>query len=167
MTTNARQIPFIEPEHAPVLARPYLEDGGSPLAAVLAHVPELLEATLPFVATILGPSHLGERLKHIVVLRTSVVNACRYCTRVYSESANEAGLCAQDVTALRGSEPQLRDFTEREATAIVFASAFCHEPATSVAPLKSHFRDDEIVALATIAGATLFLNRFASAMGLA
>jgi AhpD family alkylhydroperoxidase len=134
---------------------------------VLAHVPELLEVTMPFIAGVLGPSHLGERLKHLIVLRTSVINGCRYCTRVYRDTAGSAGISADESAALLGRDAVDAQFSSRERAAIAFVTAFCDDPAASVALLKADFRDDEIVALATIVGTTLFLNRFATAMGLA
>ncbi len=158
------KIPPLTLDRSPLLARPYLQSA-SPLAAMLAHVPELLEATMPFVSVVLGPSQLGERLKHLVVLRTSVCNACRYCTRVYSEGGG-SGLSADDIASIRTPQPLATLFNERERAALAFVDRFCAQPSGSIESLRAHFRDDEIVALVTIAGATDFLNRFATALGL-
>ena len=164
MRRNVTKIPPLTLDRAPLLARPYLQSD-SPLAAMLAYVPELLEATMPFVSTVLGPSHLGERLKHLVVLRTSVRNGCRYCTRVYSDRG-DSGLSDEDMAAIRAPQPHVIGFDERERAALAFVDRFCSEPSGSVDSLSALFRDDEIVALVTIAGATDFLNRFAMALGL-
>ncbi len=166
MRKDSRAISRLSVEDAPIFAKEYLQAGYSPLASVLAHVPELLEATLPFAASVLGPSHLGERLKTLVILRTSVVNGCRYCTRLYELSAPVAGLSEAEIRALTASDYRASSWTERERAALSFVASFCRSPSTSVAPLKSLFRDDEIVALAVICGSTLFLNRFATAMEL-
>ena len=49
-------------ERAPLLARPYYEAGDpGPIAAALAHVPELMDVALPFIATVLGPTRLPAR----------------------------------------------------------------------------------------------------------
>lgn len=167
MRTNTTEIPPIDANRAPLLARPYLHDGSGSLAAMLAHVPEFLEATMPFVAVVLGPSQLGERLKHLVILRTSVIGGCRYCTRVYRDTAAESGVSSTEAAALCANELDLSPFTEREAIALTFVETFSCDPAASVAPLHALFRSDEIVALVTIAGTTVFLNRFATALGLA
>ena len=166
MGTTTTEIPPIDVNRAPLLARPYLQNGGS-LAAMLAHVPELLEATMPFVSVVLGPSQLGERLKHLVILRTSVLGGCRYCTRVYRDTATDYGVSPAEAAALCASEPDLSPFAEREAIALTFVETFSRNPAASVAPLHAVFRADEIVALVTIAGTTVFLNRFATALSLA
>ncbi|MGI8439509.1 MAG: hypothetical protein ACR2NV_04800 [Thermoleophilaceae bacterium] len=76
-------VPLIDAEQAPILARPYYSDEGppSPLTASLAHVPEILEVTLPFVGRILGPSAVDARTKELVVVRTSALMECRYASR--------------------------------------------------------------------------------------
>lgn len=55
-------IDLITAEHAPLLACPYFRDGDpGPIVAALAQVPEVLEAALPFISVILGPSSIPLR----------------------------------------------------------------------------------------------------------
>lgn len=159
-------IPPLDGVTAPLLARPFLEGADpSPLAAVLAHVPELLETALPFIGTVYGPTALAARLKEIVVLRTSVLNGCRYCTRVHRALANEAGLTPAEITDLCDGRPAA-SFEAPERAAIAFAEALCAAPGDALAIVQPHFRDHEIVELAVLAGTTIFLNRFCTAMGI-
>lgn len=164
--TSSPAIPLIARERAPLLARPYLAgDEPSPLAGLMAHVPELLEATMPFIAAIYGPTALAPRLKELVILRVSVRNGCRYCTRVHDDVAAEAGVSEGERRALQAPETPLA-LEGRERAAVLFADAMCAAPGDAVAGLREFFRDDEIVELTMLAGATIFLNRFCTALGL-
>ena len=79
---------LIEEPTAPLLARPYFASGDpGPIVASLAQVPELLGPTLPFLGSVLGPSWIPLRDKEIVILRTSAVMGCRYCTDAHSAVA--------------------------------------------------------------------------------
>ena len=71
---------LVGPDQAPLLARPYYAGGDpGPIVAALAQVPELLETTMPFLGTALGPSGIDWRTKEIVIVRTSALAGCRYC----------------------------------------------------------------------------------------
>ncbi len=160
-------IPLLDLAQAPLLARRYLSpEGCSPLAAVLAHVPELLETAMPFLGTLYGPTALADRLKEIVTVRISAVGGCRYCTRVHGALAAAAGLLPAEIAGLGGQTEFVPTFTEEERAAIAFAEALCRRPAGSVALLRPHFRDDQIVELALLGATTISLNRFCTAMGL-
>ena len=154
-------------EDAPLLARPYLEGGDSPLAAAIAHVPELLEVAMPFISIVYGPTALPERLKEIVVLRTSALNGCRYCTRVHAALASAAGLDTAEIASLQHGAALPATLDDSERAAFAFSEAMCARPAEAVPLLKPFFRDDQIVELAVLAGTTIFLNRFCTSLGLA
>ena len=162
-----RTIPLMTCENAPLLARRYLEDGENPLAAAMAHVPELVEVAMPFFSVVYGPTALPERLKEIVVLRTSALNGCRYCTRVHAAFAASAGLDAAEVASLQHGAPLPATLDDSERAVFTFSEAMCARPAEAVALLKPFFRDDQIVELAMLAGTTIFLNRFCTSMGFA
>ncbi len=153
-------------ENAPLLARQYLENV-EPLAATIAHVPELLEVAMPFFGVVYGPTALPERLKEIVVLRTSALGGCRYCTRVHATLASAAGLDAAEVASLMHGAPFPATSSDSERAAFAFAEAMCARPDEAVSLLKPFFRDDQIVELTMLAGTTIMLNRFCTAMGFA
>ena len=71
------RVTLVEPVDAPLLARPYFATDGetSPIVRALAQVPELLPATMPFVAQVLGPAALDLRAKELIVLRVSDARA--------------------------------------------------------------------------------------------
>lgn len=160
-------IPLIDRNNAPLLARPYLEvDQPNPLAAVMTHVPELLEVAMPFIGAVYGPTALPGRFKEIVVLRTSVLNQCRFCTRVHTTLAANAGLTPDEIAFLHGTGPSPSTLDECQLAAFPFADALCNRPSDAVSTVKPFFRNDQIVELAMLAGMTIFLNRFCMAIGL-
>ena len=163
----ASLIPLMTRDDAPLLAKQYLDGEQNPLAALIAHVPEVLEVAMPMFGVVYGPTALPERLKEIVVLRTSALNGCRYCTRVHAKLAADAGLDAEEVTSLQHGAPFPSSMSDGERALAAFAEAMCVRPAEAVSALQPFFRDDQIVEFALLAGTTIFLNRFCTAMGLA
>jgi len=161
----------IEVQDAPPLAVPYLS-GPTPsaLAALLAHVPELVAPTFGFMDAIYGPSSLPDRLKELVVVRLSALNGCTYCTRTHDVFAREAGVSASEIAALIAEAPvDGVTFAPRERAALAFAERLARDDAAArlaaSGTARAYFREDEVVALAMLACATLCLNRFCTALG--
>lgn len=158
-------VPLIEPGNEPLLARAFFDGAGtSPLVRALAHVPELLEVAMPFVASVYGPTALPDRLKEIVVLRISARNGCRYCTRVHRDLASTAGLDAREIAELERADTAPTAFDDRERATIDFCDALCDGAASTAAILREWYLTHEIVELALLASATIFLNRFCTAL---
>ncbi len=164
---------LIDAEQAPILARPYYPDEGSPspITASLAHVPEVLEATLPFVARILGPTAVGLRAKEIVILRTSALMECRYCVQTHTAVALDSGLTVEEVRALRGEAELEAVFTRAEELVLIawvdaVALGRGAVPEEVSARAREAMGDPELVELTLVAAATLMLNRYCSALGL-
>lgn len=162
----------ITPDQAPLLARPYFSAGDpGPIAATLAHVPELLGPALSFLGPVLAPSGLSFRTKEIVIVRTSAVAGCRYCVQSHSTVALDAGLSVEQVRALqdtRGSADAL--FPDPREVALLrwvdLVAGSGPVVAQERAAVLAHWSDYEVVELTTVVGATLLLNRFATALAL-
>lgn len=157
---------------APLLAQRYYERGDpGPLVAAMAQVPELLEVALPFIGSTFGPSALSWRTKELVIVRVSALARCRYCVQTHTAVALDAGLTRVEVLALRGDPDHPHIFRDRADRALL---AWSDQVAAGTGPvdgatrdgLKAHFSDHEIVELTMLAGATLMLNRFATALEL-
>ncbi|MGH9223469.1 MAG: carboxymuconolactone decarboxylase family protein [Acidimicrobiales bacterium] len=168
---GAPLVPLISAEQAPLLARPFFAGGDpGPISAALAHVPEMLEVTAPFLGTVLGPSAIATRTKEIAILRTSARASCRYCVEAHSVVARDAGLSVDEVRALRG---------QLDATAVFAAGAdravigWC-DALVGAGPvgreaksqLRGCFADHEVVELTLLVATTLLLNRFCTALDL-
>ncbi len=164
-------VRLVEAGGAPLLARPYFAGGDpGPIVAALALVPELLEATAPFLGAVLGPSAVPLRLKEMVILRTSARASCRYCVEAHTVVARDAGLTVAEVRALRGEadiDGVFADASERAAIgwcdAVVDTGAI---PEGARAALASSFPEHLVVELTLLAATTLLLNRFCTALRL-
>ncbi len=165
-------VPLVEVEQAPILARPFYPGEGpaSPITASLAHVPEVLEVTLPFVGRILGPTAVDARTKEIVILRCSALMECRYCVETHTAVALDCGLSRKEIRALRGEEVEAVFTDEYELALIAWVDAVAlgrgAAPPEVTARAKEAMGDPQLVELTLVAGATLMLNRFCSALGL-
>jgi AhpD family alkylhydroperoxidase len=164
-------VTLLGADQAPLLARPYYERGDpGPIVAALAQVPELLEVAVPFIGAVLGPSALDWRTKELVIVRVSALMECRYCVNAHTAVALDAGLSRTEILALRGKAglDAIIDPAERAMLAWVDAVAAGPGPIDPAvhAGLRPHFADHEIVELTMLAGATLMLNRFATALRL-
>ena len=164
-------VALVEADQAPLLARPYFADGDpGPIVAALAQVPEMLEATMPFLARVLGPSCLPPRIKEIVVLRTSARASCRYCIEAHTVVARDVGLSLAEVRALRGElrvEATFPDPPERAVIGWCDALVGTGPVGEDLkASLGGAFADHEVVELTLLGATTLLLNRFCTALDL-
>ncbi len=167
----------IQPDQAPLLARPYYAGGDpGPIAATLAHVPELLETALPFIGGALGASAIDFRTKEIVILRTSALLSCRYCIDAHTMVALSSGLTHDQVDALRSAAthdaatmrqafPEARDAVLLEWIEHV-ASGRGPLPAATSERAAAAFAEHELVELTVVIGVTMLLNRYATALQL-
>ena len=158
-------------DQAPLLARPYFASGDpGPIVAALAQVPELLEVAMPFLGTALGPSGIDRRTKEIVIVRVSALAGCRYCVQAHTVVALDAGLSRDQVTALRAETPVEDSFTDARELALIAWADLVAGPGpvsdAARAAVRAHFADHEVVELTALAGTTLLLNRFATALAL-
>ena len=165
-------VPLVEAGQAPLLARRYYA-GGDPgaIVATLAHVPEVLEVAMPFIATTLGASAIDARTKELVILRTSARLGCRYCTQTHTVAACDSGLSRAEVAALRGEAPVDGAFgSPRELALLAWTDAVAVGPGpvppAARAALLAQFDDPEIVELTLLVAATAMLNRFCTALEL-
>ena len=157
---------------APLLLRELFAAGDpGPIVAALAQVPELCQATLPFIGAALGPSWVPIRLKEIAILRTSALLGCRYCVEAHTVVAHDVGFDLVQLGALRaeaGTDGCFADPTEAAVLRWVDALAGGRgplDPAAATA-LAAFLPDHAIVELTVTVGATMFLNRFATALRL-
>jgi AhpD family alkylhydroperoxidase len=164
------RVDLISIDQAPLLARPWYRDDGSasPITRALAQVPELVDVAMPFIGTLFDAGAVDLRAKELVILRVSAVNRCRYCVATHTVAAWDAGLTEAETAALRGAPTGLG---RREMALVRWCDAISQagEPVGDeiAAGLNEHFADHEIVELTLLAGATLMLNRFCTALELA
>jgi len=152
---------------APLLVRRLFADGDpGPIAAALANVPELAGPALALIGAVYGPTGIPARLKEIVVLRVSAANRCAYCIETHSGVARRMGFGGDEVASLRGEAPMPAAYGPQERALVAFSDAISDDPDTATACLRTLFSDAEIVELVLLAGTTILLNRFATALEL-
>jgi AhpD family alkylhydroperoxidase len=130
-------------------------------------VPELVEVTLSFVGRVYGETSIDLRTKEIVILRVSARSGCRYCVDTHTVAAWDAGLGVEETTGLCATPSGL---SEPETALVEWCDALCAAPEpvpkAAVDRLREHFAEHEVVELTLVAGATLMLNRFCTALEL-
>lgn len=157
---------------APLLAKPFYAGGDpGPIAATMAHVPELLGSALPFLGAVLSPGCLDLRTKEIAIVRTSALLGCRYCVDSHTPVALDAGLTNVQARALRG-EAELADaFTDgRDVRLIAWIDAVAGGRGAIAddvsAAARATFTEGELVELTLLVSTTMLLNRYATALRL-
>ena len=166
----APRVALIDAASAPLLARNLFTSGDpGPIAASLAQVPELLAPTLEFLGAVLGPSWIGLRDKEIVILRTSAVMGCRYCTEAHTVAALDSGLTRIEVRGLRGEVPLTDAFPDQSDRALVaWCDAVAHGVDSDVEKAHAGLAADDarLVELTLLVSTTVLLNRYATALAL-
>ena len=166
----APRVRLVEGESAPLLARALFASGDpGPIAASLAQVPELLAPTLPFLGAVLGPSWIPLRDKEIVILRTSAVMGCRYCTEAHTVVALDSGLTRDEVRGLRGELPVTEAFPDAADRALVaWCDAVAHGVDSDLDTARAALVGDDarVVELTLLVATTVLLNRYATALAL-
>jgi len=168
----AARVRLLDAASAPLATRPYFAEGDpGPIAASLAHVPDLLPAALSFIGAALGGSWLPTRTKEIVILRVSALAGCRYCTAAHTVVALDSGLSLDQVRSLRGELPLAPAFDNAADLAVIGWSDAVHagselDLAAARELIAAHFEDGAVVELTVCATATLMLNRYATSLAL-
>lgn len=165
-------IDLIDARRAPLLVRDLFSDGDpGPIVASLAHVPELCEVALPFIGAALGPGGASARRTEIAIVRTSADLACRFCTDTHTVVGAAAGLTVRELRALRHELDVDGIFTDAVELALidwVDALATGTGPVDPLVATRARLLlgDHQLVELTVAVGATMLLNRLATAFDL-
>ena len=165
-------IHLLTQKEAPLLVRKYFENGTpGPITRSLAHVPEMLNATLPFIGTVLGPSALAFRIKEIVILRTSYLFRCNYCVNTHSFVASKGGFSQDEILGLRNQLPFQEIFKASQESSLIqwvdsIADSSKPISAKIKEKIKKHFSEADIVELTLLTSTTIMLNRYATILEL-
>ena len=163
---------LLDADQAPITAQPYFADGDpGPIVAALATVPELLGPTLNFVGAALGPGSVPVRAKELAILRTSILQGCRYCVHVHTAVALDVGLSTDEIRGLRGDIVLEDAFPEVAEQALIgwidaLAGATGPIPDDVWVAAREYWPEHALVELTVTVGATMFLNRFATGLDL-
>jgi AhpD family alkylhydroperoxidase len=167
-------VDLIDAPSAPLLLRElYAEGDPGPIVGALAQVPEICEATLPFIGAALGPSSVSLRHKEIAILRTSANLSCRYCIDAHTVVAADSGLSPAEVAALRDVDDASVEeaFGDPDEQALIaWVDALSTGRGTVDAGVSERASDAlgpyRLVELTVTVGATMMLNRLATGLQL-
>jgi len=168
------RVDLITGDRAPLTAARHWHDGidPGPIVAALAHVPELLDAALPFIGQALGGSIADRRTAELVIVRASAMLACSYCTLTHGAVALDADVAPDEVRALCDPAPVSRAAFpgERDRALLAWVDAVAtgrgDVPEEVSRDLAAHVDDALLVELTTMVGCTIFLNRFCTTLRL-
>jgi AhpD family alkylhydroperoxidase len=109
------------------------------------------------------------REKEIVILRTSAVMGCRYCTEAHTVVALDCGLSGLEVRALRGELPVCEAFGDADERALIaWCDAVAQGAESDIRDARQALAVDDarVVELTLLAATTVMLNRYATALAL-
>jgi AhpD family alkylhydroperoxidase len=165
------RVRLLERHEAPLTARRlFREDGtASSLRRSLMNAPDVLETFIPFLTQICGPGSVDLATKELVTVRVSHLSACSYCLSVHRPAALEAGVSGMELAAVCDEAP-LATLAERERTLVEWVDRYTLDPGgiddELVARVLDHFRDDQLIELALVAGVTQLLNHYCTAFAI-
>lgn len=140
--------------------------GVSSLRRSLATAPDLLAVFIPFLGHVCGPTSIDLATKELVTVRVSQLNACNYCLSVHRPAALAAGVSGAELAVICDEAP-LAELGERERTLVEWVDRYTLAPSAMddelVARMLDHFRDDQLIELAFVAGITQLLNHYCTA----
>ena len=162
------RVELLDASTAPLTAQTYFVGGDpGPIVAALATVPELLAPTLRFVGAALGDGAVATRYKEFAILRTSVLQGCRYCVHAHTAVSLDVGLSREEICALRGEVPVESVFDDDGERALIgwidaMAGATGPVPDDVWTAVREHWPAHALVELSVTIGATMLLNRVAT-----
>ena len=165
------RVRLLERDEAPLTARRLYRDDGSasPLTRSLVNAPDVLETLMPFLSQIYAESAVDLATKELVVVRVSHLNRCRYCLAAHRPLALDAGVPPNHVAALCDEEG-LDELPDRERALVEWVDRYVLDPADiddeRTARVLDHIRDDQLIEIALVAGATQLLNHYCTAFAI-
>lgn len=138
---------------------------------VRAHLPRFAAWNLALTSGLHrqgGGGALEGTLKELIVLKTSMLNECEYCTTHNTVLAQETGLSVEQVDAVEGDYVASPLFTDREKAAIRWAEAVTLNTAyrdnQAFAELSQHFTEAEILEITWLSAYFNMSNRLQSSL---
>src|SRR5476649_1523829 len=141
----------VTPEMAALYDKAFAQRGNvTNMFRVMAHRPEIFSTMQAHFAAVLNTGTVSTRLKELIIVRTSQVNATPYCLASHTILARNLGWSDDQLSNLSSWQTR-EDFTPAEKAAIRLAEAVTLDANglsdEQFAELKSFYNDGEIVEL--------------------
>jgi uncharacterized peroxidase-related enzyme len=158
----------VTPEMAALYDKAFAQRGNVPnMFRVMAHRPEIFTTMMAHFGAVLTTGTVPTKLKELIIVRTSQVNATPYCLASHTILAKGLGWTEEQLDHL-ADWPERDDFTFEEKVALRLAETVTRD-ANSVsdeqfAELRGFYSEGEIVELLCAIGLFNYFNRFNNAL---
>jgi uncharacterized peroxidase-related enzyme len=158
----------VSPELAAGFDKVFAQRGNVPnMFRVMAHRPEIFATMQAHFAAVLSTGTVPTKLKELIIVRTSQINATPYCLASHTILARNLGWSDDQLARLADWRTR-SDFTAAEKAALHLAETVTRD-ANAVtdeqfAELRSHYSEGEIVELLCAIGLFNYFNRFNNAL---
>jgi AhpD family alkylhydroperoxidase len=162
------RLALLERDEAPILARTWYRSDGSASALTrsLSAAPDVMETLMPFLGAIMDRSSIDLATKELVIMRVSQLNNCRYCLAAHRGAALESGVPESHLAAVCDQAPG-ESLPDRERAIIAWVDQVVLDASDVtdelVERMRDHLRDDQLIELTLLAGATTMLNQYCTA----
>ena len=158
----------VTPEMAALYDKAFAQRGNVPnMFRVMAHRPEIFATMQAHFAAVLNTGTVSTKLKELIIVRTSQVNATPYCLASHTILARNLGW-TDDQLAHLADWPQREDFTPAEKAALRLAETVTRDARAGsdeqFAELRGFYSEGEIVELLCAIGLFNYFNRFNNAL---
>jgi uncharacterized peroxidase-related enzyme len=129
----------------------------------VAHRPEIFATMIAHFEAILNTGTLPTRLKELVIVRTSQMNACDYCLASHTTICRKLGWTSDQIDHLADFEKR-DDFSPAEKAALHLAEKMTTDANrytdAEFTHLRSFYSEGEVVELMAAIGLFNYFNRF-------
>jgi len=158
----------VTPELAALFDRIFAQRGNVPnMFRVMAHRPEIFATMQAHFAAVLQTGTVPTKLKELIIVRTSQVNATPYCLASHTRLARGLGW-TDDQLAHLADWQEREDFTPAEKAALRLAETVTRDAHAvsdaQFAELRKFYSEGEIVELLCAIGLFNYFNRFNDAL---
>ena len=173
------RIPYLDDSNLTADQRAVLEarrdvfGRNSAFQRIVTRTPKVARWFLPFVFSLQrggAGGLLDGRTKELAVLKTSMLNACAFCTAHNRSLGSAVGLTDAEIEALAGDYEASAALSERDKAVVHWAEVVTRNEARRDAAgferLKAHFTDDEIVELTWVSALFNMINRITDSLWL-
>jgi uncharacterized peroxidase-related enzyme len=158
----------VGPDIAPLYDKIFAQRGNVPnMFRVMAHRPEIFATMQAHFSAVLNTGTLPVKLKELIIVRTSQVNATPYCLASHTILAHKLGWTDDQLAHLADWSGR-SDFTPAEKAALRLAETVTRDPHAltdqQFTELRNFYSEGEIVELLCAIGLFNYFNRFNDAL---
>ena len=158
----------VTPEMSALYDKIFAQRGNVPnMFRTMAHRPEIFSTMMAHFSAVLNTGTVSTKLKELIIVRTSQINATPYCLASHTILARNLGWTDDQLDNLASWQSRA-DFTAAEKAAIRLAETVTRDANSlsdeQFAELQSFYSDGEIVELLCSIGLFNYFNRFNNAL---